>query len=116
MKKRNIALIILFSIITFGIYYLYWFVKLTNDSNTMNPKEATTSGGKALLFSIITFGIYTFYWMYKLGEKVDKNGTLYLIISLLGFGFIMELIAQSKVNAYIDDHAATTDNTATDAE
>lgn len=104
MKKRSIGLIILYSIITLGIYYLYWFVKLTNDSNTINPKEATASGGKALLFSIISFGIYSLYWIYKLGEKVDKGGTMYLLLSFLGLGFIMQLIAQSKVNKYIDEH------------
>ena len=31
IKQRNIALCIVFSIITFGIYALYWFVCLTND-------------------------------------------------------------------------------------
>lgn len=114
MKKRNIALIIVFSIITFGIYGLYWFVKLTNDTNTMNPKAATTSGGKALLFTIITFGIYGYYWSYKLGEKVGDSGVLYLIVSILGFGFIMNLVAQSKVNAYIDDHNAEASEAATE--
>lgn len=41
MKKRNIALAIVFTIITFGIYGIYWFVCLTNDSNRMNSAEAT---------------------------------------------------------------------------
>ena len=30
IKQRNIALCIVFSIITFGIYALYWFVCLTS--------------------------------------------------------------------------------------
>ena len=70
MKKRNIALAIVFTIITFGIYGIYWFVCLTNDSNRMNSAEATASGGMAVLFTIITFGIYSFYCAYKLWKKV----------------------------------------------
>ena len=31
MKNRNIALCIIFSIITFGIYGIYWFICLTNE-------------------------------------------------------------------------------------
>ncbi|MFQ7078384.1 MAG: DUF4234 domain-containing protein [Christensenellaceae bacterium] len=76
MKKRNIALAIVFTIITFGIYGIYWFVCLTNDSNRMNSAEATASGGMAVLFTIITFGIYSFYWAYKLGKKGEIRGVI----------------------------------------
>ena len=33
MKKRNIALCVILSIITFGIYGIYWFIKINNDSS-----------------------------------------------------------------------------------
>lgn len=33
MKKRNIALSIIFTLITCGIYGLYWFVCLTDETN-----------------------------------------------------------------------------------
>ena len=66
MKKRNVGLAVLFSIITFGIYGIYWFVCLTNDSNTINPEEKTASGGLAIVLSLLTFGIYGIYWNYKL--------------------------------------------------
>lgn len=104
MKKRSIGLIILFSIITFGIYDIYWFIKQTNDSNQINPSEKTASGGLAFLFMLITGSIYYFYWIYKLGKKVDNGGALYLILAFFGFGWLMQLIGQSKINAYIDAH------------
>lgn len=47
-KERNIALCILFSIITFGIYTLYWFFTLTEDTNRISNDPAPTSGGMAL--------------------------------------------------------------------
>ena len=75
MKKRNIALCIIFSIITFGIYGLYWFVHITNDVNTLANPEKKTSGGVALLLTIITCNIYGIYWAYKMGGLLDKAQT-----------------------------------------
>lgn len=44
IKQRNIALCIVFSIITFGIYALYWFVCLTNDANQESGQTDATKG------------------------------------------------------------------------
>lgn len=103
IKKRNIVLAVIFSIITFGIYGIYWFICLTNDSNKLNPEKATASGGLAILFTIITLGIYSIYWNYKLGEKVGGSGVLYLIISLIGFGWVNCILAQSELNKHAED-------------
>lgn len=101
MKKRNIALAIVFTIVTLGIYGIYWYVCLTNDSNRLNPQEKTASGGVAILFTILTLGIYDLYWHYKLGKKLNDSGAVYLILSLLGLGIIARAIAQSKINAAV---------------
>lgn len=98
MKKRNIALAVLFSIITFGIYGIYWYCCLTNDSNKINPKEATASAGLAVLFNIITFSIYSIYWSYKMAKKLDENVLLYVLLSLFGFDIIVWALAQDHIN------------------
>lgn len=103
MKKRSLALAIVFSIITFGIYGIYWFVCLTNDSNTLCPEHKTAGGGLAFLFSIISFGIYGLYWNYKLGQKVGGSPVAYLILALIGFGWINFLLAQSAINKAIEN-------------
>lgn len=105
MKKRNVGLAVLFSIITFGIYGIYWFVCLTNDSNTINPEEKTASGGLAIVLSLVTFGIYGIYWNYKLGKKLTGSGTLYLILSLIGLGIVNYILGQSEINKYIEKSA-----------
>lgn len=105
MKKRNVGLAILFSIITFGIYGIYWFVCLTNDSNTINPEEKTASGGLAIVLSLVTFGIYGIYWNYKLGKKLTGSGTLYLILTIIGLGFVNYILGQGEINKYIDKSA-----------
>lgn len=104
MKKRNVALAIIFTIITIGIYGIYWFVCLTNDSNTLCPEQKTASGGMAILFTIISFGIYGIYWNYKLGEKVGGSGVLYLILGLIGFGWVNYILAQSAINKAIENN------------
>ena len=71
MKKRSIAGCIILTLVTFGIYGIYWFVKLTNETNRLAPEEATMSGGLAFLVTICTLGIYGLYWGYKLGKKMD---------------------------------------------
>lgn len=101
MKKRNVGLAILFTFITFGIYGIYWFICLTNDSNTINPDEKTASGGLAFLLSIVTFGIYGIYWSYKLGKKLTGSGTVYLLLSLFGLGIVDYVLAQSEINKKI---------------
>ncbi len=110
IQKRSIAACIVLSIFTCGIYGLYWFVVLTDDTNRMlENAQNETSGGMALLFTIITCGIYGLYWMYKEGEKIDRiktsrgipsgnSGILYLILGLVGFSIISYALIQNELN------------------
>ena len=103
--NRNIALCIIFSFLTCGIYGLYWFVKLTDELNS-NAQTKTAGGGTALVYTIITFGIYGFYWFYMQGKKVDEingnpngsTGLVYIILALLGLGIIPYCLMQSEIN------------------
>lgn len=109
VKERNIALCIIFSIITCGIYGIYWFVTLTDDTNAISG-EAGTSGILAFVLTVITCGIYGLYWAYKCGEKIDKahqdrgeaasnGGVLYLILYIFG-GIIAYALIQNEVNKF----------------
>lgn len=108
IKQRNIALCIILSIVTCGIYGLYWFVCITDDMNAAVEEQGTT-GVMALLLTIVTCGIYSFYWAYKMGEKVDalkaKNGVpssnsgiLYLILCIFGLSIVAWAIIQNELN------------------
>lgn len=112
MKKRNPALVIIFSIITCGIYNLYWFVTTTNEiqNKLKNPDGSCKSGGMALLLAIVTCGIYEFYWWYKMGQKaaqlgkdygveISDNSTIYLILLFVGIGAVINtVLLQSSLN------------------
>ena len=75
------------------IYYIYWYISLTNEINKAAGKTDDTNGGVCFLLSLVTCGIYNFYWAYKMGEKRDiianeKGSTsiVYLLFSLFGLG------------------------------
>ena len=112
LKSRNIALCIILSIVTCGIYMWYWIVVLTDDTNQIAGEAGDTSGVMALVLSIVTCGIYGMYWAYKRGEKIDKahqnrgeaasnGGVLYLILYIFG-GIIALALIQNEVNKFAD--------------
>jgi hypothetical protein len=105
--KRSIALCIILSLVTCGLYSLYWFVVITDDLNTVSG-QPDTSGGVSLLLTIVTCGIYGLYWAYRCGEKVDRakqmrnipasnGGVLYLILYMFG-GIIAYALIQNEIN------------------
>lgn len=109
VQNRSIALCIVLTLVTCGIYGWYWLYCLANDVNLVSGRVNDTSGGMVVLFTIITCNIYHIYWMYKAGEKIDcarqmrgmpsqNNGILYLILTLFGFGIIAWALLQSELN------------------
>ncbi|MDD6032935.1 MAG: DUF4234 domain-containing protein [Oscillospiraceae bacterium] len=112
MKKRNIALCVILTIVTLGIYGLYWFVQITNDVNKLANPEKKTSGGAALLLTIITCNIYGFYWAYKMGGLLDKAQTdrglpaqnravVYLILELV-IAPVAWILMQNTINSMVE--------------
>lgn len=108
IEKREIVTAILLTIITCGIYGIYWFVKLTDESNAVSGSDSA-SGGVAILYTLITCGIYTIYWNYKMGQKmyeagkrygvdIADNSVLYLILSLFGLGIVNYCLIQNDLN------------------
>lgn len=112
IKNRSIALCIVLSIVTCGIYGLYWMASVANDVNTITNDNGT-SGGMVILLSIITCNIYYLVWLYNAGKRLDdvrnKNGErtlnqeiLYLLLALFGLGLISMCLIQDEINRYAD--------------
>lgn len=110
VKEKNLALCIILSIVTCGIYMYYWIVCLTDDTNEIAGEPEDTSGVMALVLTIVTCEIYGLYWAYKRGEKIDKahqlngqaasnGGVLYLILYIFG-GIIALALIQNEVNKF----------------
>ncbi len=108
LQERDIATCVILSFITCGIYGLYWYAMMSDESNELSD-ITTASGGMAILYMILSCGIYYFYWNYKMGQKlylagkrygidISDNAGLYLILSLLGLGIVSECLIQSDLN------------------
>jgi hypothetical protein len=107
VQRRDIALCIVLSIVTCGIYGIYWFICLANDINTVSGAQ-DTDGILVFLLTLITCGIYGLYWAYQCGEKIDRvkqsrgipasnGGVLYLLLYIFG-GIIAYALIQNEIN------------------
>lgn len=114
ITKRNLATCIILSIVTCGIYSLYWFIVVTDDAKNVSNDIEGASGGTALLLSIITCNIYGFYWAYKQGERLDNarymrgmagggnSNILFLLLQIFGLGIVNYIIMQDILNKISD--------------
>jgi Domain of unknown function (DUF4234) len=103
----SVVKVILLSIFTCGIYYIYWTFKFNSAINTIHPERPTSSGMVLLAILCFPLHIYLFYqWgkkLYQISEmsnspyKADDNSVLLAV-----FGFLMPLvsagIAQDQLN------------------
>lgn len=115
MKERNIAICIILSIVTCGIYGIVWFIEMTDDAVRLNEgAEYNTSGGTAFLLTLITCGIYGFYWAYQMGKaltkagnnknvKIEDNAVLYLVLQIFGLGIVNYCLMQNDLNKLLNE-------------
>ena len=110
IKERNVAVSIILTLVTCGIYSIYWIICMTNDTKELAGDDGV-DGMTAVLFGILTCGIYYIYLMYKLGERIDiikqKNGQtssntgiFYIILHVIGLGIVVSALVQSELNKY----------------
>ena len=101
MKKRSLGLMILFGILTLGIYLVIWQCKFQGELKKTTGERFGAWGH--FFMSIFTFGIYPIYWAFAAGKRLDKagagdNSIVYLLLTLFGLGIIADLIMQSSAN------------------
>lgn len=108
-EEVSIPLLIILSIVTCGIYYLYWMYKTANDLKTVTG-DPTINPGVDILLSLITCGIYSAYWHYKYAKIVyqlqinygvpnpQDNAVLNVVLSIFSGGIIAGAILQTSLN------------------
>ncbi|MCI5746008.1 MAG: DUF4234 domain-containing protein [Erysipelotrichaceae bacterium] len=101
---REVALVVLLSILTCGIYSFYWFYVTTNELNE-NDKSTPELMNYAIAFllALVTCGIYGIYWNYMFYKKVDAatnedNFLLNFLLSLFVTGIVPMAIVQNSLN------------------
>lgn len=74
LQTRDVVLRILLTIVTCGLYGLYWMKTLTDDIHRFSGRPQTPSGGMVALLTIITCSLYFYYWLYKIsGELIEAR-------------------------------------------
>lgn len=118
IERREIALYIILTLITCGIFGIFWMYMLLKDLYTVNNQP--NNAGVDILLSFVTCGIYGIYLYYKMGKMVDTarvsmglpskdNSTLFLLIIIIsmffGMSFVVMLVIfgmiQDDLNSYI---------------
>ncbi|QIB69839.1 DUF4234 domain-containing protein [Aminipila butyrica] len=112
VRERNVAMCAILTVITFGIYGIYWFVCMTDEALGLS-QERGADGILAFIFNFITLGLYGWYWAYKMGERLEiagqrnnipyvsgDNGALYLILNVLGLSLVTYILIQMELNKF----------------
>ncbi len=78
-QNRSTLKWFLLTLVTCGIYDLYFIYKLAQDVNTTCNGDGKETPGLASYFflSLVTCGIYSYYWYYKLGDRMHDNAPRY---------------------------------------
>ena len=84
ITKRDIAICIILTVVTCGIYGIVWFIQLTDDVKTASGDDKLASGGLAA--------------EEKNNLEVKDNAIVYLLLSIFGFSIIVYALIQSDLN------------------
>ena len=103
IKQRNIVTAIILSIVTCGIYGIYWAVMLAKES--VSVKDPSDSG----LLEIVLMLFLPFLGFFLAEKKLyegcvakgiakSDNSIIYLILGVVGFGIINYCMMQNDLN------------------
>lgn len=103
MKNRSVVAVIIFSLITCGLYSIYWHYVVAQELNAKEPNDPLMNYIGAIILSIITCGIFMIYWNFKFYKKVDSvfgedNFIVNFLLSLFGFSIVSQAIVQNSIN------------------
>lgn len=110
IQKKSIGLYLLLSIVTCGLFGLYWLYSIAKDVDTLCKNQSSSmSAGNVLLLSVLTCGIYTIYFFYKAcknlhalhfsnGYVAADDSIITMVLALFGFSIISCCILQSTLN------------------
>ena len=72
MDRISFITVVLLSIVTCGIYGIYWMITFADKVHTLVGRQTAASGVKLLLYSILSCGIYVFYFYVEMGNSLNE--------------------------------------------
>ena len=117
VEKTDLVLPIVLSIVTCGIYLIYWEYKTWETLYRVTNQPSTA--GMDVLLSIVTCNIYGIYMLYKAGQMEvtiqrdynlpeKDNSMLYLLLAIFTGGLVSMCILQHNINTMADHINANT--------
>ncbi|MFC1769188.1 DUF4234 domain-containing protein [Nanoarchaeota archaeon] len=102
VKERNVAFVVILSLITFGIYMIYWLVSTSLELKDLKQDVPTPWILVLLLVPIVNIVVVIYYmWKYsKAAENATKgalNQPLAFVLLIL-LGFVGAGYVQSELN------------------
>jgi len=110
VQNRSIVTSIILSLVTCGLYGIYWLITLQDDSNLVSD-DNSTSGVTVFLLTLVTCGIYGFFWEYKMGQRlfqagqkygkqISDNSIVYILLHVCGLSIVNYCLMQSDLNKF----------------
>ncbi len=114
VNERNFITYVILSILTFGIYSIVFWTKLSNDVNVVceGDGKKTMKYVFVWLLNFVTVGIFGLIWKFKLANRLQANAPRYglkfseggpivlvynLILPLIGL-FIAQIVTVKNFN------------------
>ncbi len=72
IKQRSVVLALFFSTITFGLYFLYWFAKLSREVAETVGETVHRGGALTVVASLFSGNLFGCYWFYKVPFKLNE--------------------------------------------
>ena len=92
VNKRSVGMCILLSILTLGIYSIYWEYLLVKNTRMLKKDESSCTGE---MLCLVFVPFYSLYWWFTRGKLVNSefskhgysassNETVFIILALFG--------------------------------
>ena len=105
IKERNIVTAIILSLVTCGIYGIYWCIMLAKES--VSVKDASDNGLLEIILMLFLPFVGIFMTEKKFAEGCaargvahSDNSVLYLVLGLFGLGIVGICMLQNDVNKF----------------
>ena len=103
IKKRNIVTCILLSLVTCGIYGIYWVIMLARDAVSVKDPADNAILEIVLMLFLPFLGIFLAEKKFAEGCAAKgiphtDNSILYLILGLIGLGIVGDCMLQNDLN------------------
>jgi hypothetical protein len=108
-SPRSPGLVILLSIVTCGIYHIYWYFATLGELRDAGHSPTGNAPWVDFLIAVITLGLYGLYVDYRLGKEIvemqaqrglreNDTSLLALLLDLLGLGVVASGLQQNELN------------------